>query len=762
MAPLRQIRKRDGRLVPFERGKIAEAIFRAAQAVGGEDRFLADQLAGVVEARVAARVKGVPTIEDVQDAVEKVLIEAGHARTAKTFILYRERRSEVRAGRGRVARRAQRERAPVEESSGPVPLVGGDPAPGQPADEASLSRLDKAAIAADLRAQLGLARAEAEAVARAVEERVVRSGRARIGRATLEALIHAELFDRGLGEGEIASLGGTVPADEVDAWLERGMTARRAPQPAALAEAAGEALFARHLLDHRLPTAVAEAHRVGDIHLYDLGAPHRLTAIGLDAVAVAERALEGDLVSTARRAGRALAALESVALSYGPHAARVLALDHVNLFLAPFLASLGDEAMRERLRELLLAPVWSAVPGRGGLVRVEWVLRSEVPPWLHHRHVPAPAPPGLRYGDLADEALRVTRLLLQETAALQREGRWVDVGLTVVVPREKRPDAATRALVREALRTAVEGGEPLVVLEGRDAVTRGSRWLRRTEAEAPDPLRFPHGDVTVASVGAVNLVAAALRSRGLGERELEREVERLVGLVLDAAVLRRELLESVGDEPGGPLWALRRGAHPLVDLEAAVHAVQLVGLDPAVALFSPSPRERQALRARLVERAVDEVARQSAARRVAAVVVEERDPEASARFARVDAERYPEVAGWWADDLPPTYRRGAGPSAAVVTEVVQPGLGEGPPRLRVRHRVRSDDKPPMERLLHDVEGALGRPDVVELAIDPWPRRTVRRGDDEARVGTSRHEGMSGDSTPGDLFGDDAFPGEDGA
>ena len=83
-------------------------------------------------------------------------------------------------------------------------------------------------------------------------------------------------------------------------------------------------------------------------------------------------------------------------------------------------------------------------------------------------------------------------------------------------------------------------------------------------------------------------------------------------------------------------------------------------------------------------------------------------------------------------------------------------------RLRVRHRVRSDDKPPMERLLHDVEGALGRPDVVELAIDPWPRRTVRRGDDEARVGTSRHEGMSGDSTPGDLFGDDAFPGEDGA
>lgn len=738
MSPLRQIRKRDGRLVPFERGKIADAIFRAAQAVGGEDRFLAEQLAGVVEARVAVRVRGVPTIEDVQDAVEKVLIEAGHARTAKTFILYRERRSEVRAGRGRLARAGARARAAAGEI-GPVPLVGGDPAPGRPGDETALERLDKAAIVRALRDDLGLARAEAEAVARTVEARIVRSGRARIGRATLDALVRAELFDRGLGEGEITGLGGGLPAEEVEGWLVRGMAGRRAPHPSALAEGAGEAVFARHLLDHALPTAVAEAHRVGDIHLFDLGAPHRLTAIGLDAIAVAEGALEGELVSTSRRARRSIAAIESAVLAYGPHAARVLSLDHVNLFLAPFLASLTDEALRERLRELLLSPVWAAVPGRGGLVRIEFVLRSEVPPWLVHRQVPAPAPPGLRYGDLADEALRVLRLLLQETAALLREGRWVDLALTVVVPREKRPDAATRALLREAVRTAIEGGEPLVVVEARDTPTRGSRWLRRTEAESPDPLRFPHGDVTVASAGGVNLVAAALRARGLGERELEREVDRLVGLVLEAAVLRRDLLHGVGDEPGGPLWALRRGSHPLVDLESAVHAVQLVGLDPAVALLSPSPRERAALRGRLLAHAVGEVARQAAARRLVALVVEERDGEASSRFARVDAERFPEVAGWWADDLPPTYRRGAGAATGVVTEVVQPGVGDALPRLRVRRRVRSDARPPLDELFHDVESALGRPDVVELAIDPWPRRTLRRGDDGMPVELQRNE-----------------------
>ena len=45
---LRQVRKRSGQLVPFNQEKIANAIFKAAQAVGGEDRQMADELADVV------------------------------------------------------------------------------------------------------------------------------------------------------------------------------------------------------------------------------------------------------------------------------------------------------------------------------------------------------------------------------------------------------------------------------------------------------------------------------------------------------------------------------------------------------------------------------------------------------------------------------------------------------------------------------------------------------------------------------------------
>ncbi|MBA4383955.1 MAG: anaerobic ribonucleoside-triphosphate reductase [Anaerolinea sp.] len=91
------IRKRDGRIVEFDTSKIADAIFGAVKAVGGNDRELADELAAVVVRYVKEYSKqSVPTVEEVQDAVEKVLIERGHAKTAKAYILYRDRRTRIR------------------------------------------------------------------------------------------------------------------------------------------------------------------------------------------------------------------------------------------------------------------------------------------------------------------------------------------------------------------------------------------------------------------------------------------------------------------------------------------------------------------------------------------------------------------------------------------------------------------------------------------------------------------------------------------
>ncbi len=92
-----KILKRDGRIEFFNKQKIADAIFKAAQACGGKNRELSAELAElVVKAAEVKFVDKIPSVEDIQDLVEEVLINEGHAQTAKAYILYRERRQEAR------------------------------------------------------------------------------------------------------------------------------------------------------------------------------------------------------------------------------------------------------------------------------------------------------------------------------------------------------------------------------------------------------------------------------------------------------------------------------------------------------------------------------------------------------------------------------------------------------------------------------------------------------------------------------------------
>jgi uridine kinase len=98
MGLIREVIKRTGAVVPFTPERITNAIYRAAVEVGGRDRAmaqkLADQVVMALEAKATPGYK--PHIEEIQDEVERVLIENGHARVAKAFILYRDERARHR------------------------------------------------------------------------------------------------------------------------------------------------------------------------------------------------------------------------------------------------------------------------------------------------------------------------------------------------------------------------------------------------------------------------------------------------------------------------------------------------------------------------------------------------------------------------------------------------------------------------------------------------------------------------------------------
>lgn len=94
---LKQIIKRDQTVVPFRKEKIVLAIFKAASSVGGSDFAKSEQLTDeVVKIAELKYPNGIADVEGIQDIVEKVLIENGHAKTAKAFILYREKRRAAR------------------------------------------------------------------------------------------------------------------------------------------------------------------------------------------------------------------------------------------------------------------------------------------------------------------------------------------------------------------------------------------------------------------------------------------------------------------------------------------------------------------------------------------------------------------------------------------------------------------------------------------------------------------------------------------
>lgn len=113
MAKIKYVIKRNGATVPFTQERITNAIFRAAVSVGGRDHLTAESLSGQVTELLEKQYKRgqYPGVEEIQDVVEKVLIENGHARVAKAYILYREERN----------RRRRKERPTTDQRSEYLP-----------------------------------------------------------------------------------------------------------------------------------------------------------------------------------------------------------------------------------------------------------------------------------------------------------------------------------------------------------------------------------------------------------------------------------------------------------------------------------------------------------------------------------------------------------------------------------------------------------------------------------------------------------------
>ena len=288
---IRRVRKRDGREVPYDKRKIESAVAKAMQSVGESDTSFASEVADIVELTLVDRgstgparpdgdelVEVFPEIEEIQDLVERALVELGRAAVAKAYILYRDRRTRSRnvlnerqAGEGP----SRSTRVRVREAEGTAPW-------------------DKGRVIAALMDEAELPRRTAEDVAARVEERVLSSGVRTVTGSLVRELVAGELLELGLDAALLRNAPVALARHDLrailrdpvtEAWDEATGLPDRQPEALRAARAGSERVggevLARYAAEDILGAGSAELHRTGDVEVVDMASPHRPLTVSI-------------------------------------------------------------------------------------------------------------------------------------------------------------------------------------------------------------------------------------------------------------------------------------------------------------------------------------------------------------------------------------------------------------------------------------------------------------------------------------------------
>jgi ribonucleoside-triphosphate reductase len=644
------VRKRDGRLVPFDQEKIADAIFKAAQAVGGEDRVLAEELAGVVTMFLEKNYSDAPPhIEDIQDTVEKVLIEMGHARTAKAYILYRDRRARIRE--------ALQVRKPVRQQNNATDIllqVGTD-------SHDELVPWDRERISQALRVEADLPPELAADIASAVEKRVLDSGMTRISTSLIRELVDNELFERGLTARleKQAVLG--MPKFDLDTIIkaksnENANISQNNPEAINLAVA--EKTLKQYALKEVFSAEVAEAHMLGKVHLHDLGYPTRvycsshsleyLKKYGLD--------LENlDSSSAPARHARTLTGhLNTFLASMQAYYAGALGVGYINIFYAPYLEGKTYKEMKQEAQHLIFSSSQNALSRGGQTLFLDFNVHTGVPRYL--RDVPAIGPggeyTGRTYGSYEKTAQRFCKAMLDVWRDGDEHGNiFAFPKCDLHVNDETLTDPNQREILEYACQIASENGVPYFIFD-RDEVTLSACCRLRTVIldnymiKHPESMRFcGFQNITI------NLPQAAYRAGAGNWEALEREIDEMLDLAVQAHKEKREFIRKLMAGPHMPLWQIGKVAkdgRPYVDLDKATYIIGLIGLNECMQYMTGKElhQDDEILRKGLhLVRRMQFQANELGDQNEMKVALEESPAEsATRRLAKVDLRRFPEDA----------------------------------------------------------------------------------------------------------------------
>ena len=604
MKTIHEVRKRDNRIVPFDDTKIADAIHKALRSVGQADRARSEELAELVCQFLEENLSGtVPAIEEIQDAVETVLINVW-PEVAKEYIIYRRHRSTLR------------ETLEVRKSLDDVHAIEDDPlAPGVltevPAvdhDVGGIAKWQKSKIAASLIKESDVDPTIAAAVASAVEEKVFSSGMSRLSTSLIRELVDNELFERGYSAKLLKQVPIGMPLYTLEQVIfgsdvKEGYAFPKTPDE--VRKIIANRVLHQYSLREVFAPEVAQAHRRGAIFIHRLSDPVRLAS------AIWSLPLPGSL-------GQQEAEFPFLRTDDGPPparrsvpgasnaSARADYFDVADFFrrlenLACFfsedvrLAGVGNLledvsditlSREQRIRQLLERLVHLEDSAQ---IALQLELGPQGLPWLEAFQKLAQAHPKrlklLVYLDSAHAGTSAQNAALEHVAALYESGARVEF--------------------------FGEAGA------SRDGVPHASRG----------------GFETRAAKITINLPHVALRSARHQRTTLEHELDVALDTAVKGHLERRQFLKRLGESPENPLWELlgrggdrwtptadrdyRSSTGPVVDLDESIFTVGVLGLNECVKFLTGSElHQSEAAQAKglaIVERAAEKL-RQDARR----------------------------------------------------------------------------------------------------------------------------------------------------
>ncbi len=643
--PVRTVVKRDGRRVPFEVGKIAGTIFRAAQAIGGEDHDRAEGLASGVAIYLAKTFGGdAPTVEQVSDAVENVLIEMGHAKTALAYARYRDKRSRMRR------LRAGDTRAFLTDANGgpwereALDALGGGPALVRTSHE-TLAEWDRQRIVSALITETGLEAEAAERIAEEVEEQIRAAGVKSLTAPLVRELVDAKLVERGLEEYRRRHMRLGVPLYDAESLI---CTPNRDASdsmydPAGTNRILAERVKKEFALTQVFSQEVADAHLRGDLHLHDLGlvdcleqavlSPECLTRFGLSSFGA--RGVSNppsDINGLLGQMGK-LAALLS------RHFSRGVVWDAPNLHVAPFVKGSAPEAVQDAAQHLVDA---CARPAGGCGIGPEppaIILPWTTPEYLTRREAIGPRGEGVGrdYGSFEHASQQIAQAVIDLCARHAADGLPSGRALPVVPISEAfLRSPGSRGFLSRVAEAICHGCGIRFVLARQGEGDSGPRDWR------PAP-------VTAHRV-TVNL--ARLAYSAANEEALLTALERLVALAVRAHSEKESFIRRLfGLRDIGPLAVLatEREGMPFVRLGEARYLVAFCGLNECVQSITGREmhvsEDALALGGRVM--ACVQAACQKCSERegTAFAVAETDDSHVLRRLATLDLQQHPHEAG---------------------------------------------------------------------------------------------------------------------